>query len=226
MIVNSSPGFDGRGASYAEGFNKIGIATLEIDMFQGRRLPVTARHNMPHAYQALQYMARHPRIDEARIGIMGFSWGGIVSLLTSSEELTHQYSSGKRRFAAHLGVYPICWYQHTVLAGKNKYLQRTIYRRVTGSPVHVLVGEKDDYDAPDGCQRFLAALPAQVRRHFSLTVYPGATFGWDSRFSHASRNPHAKQGKGGIVDVIANADIANQSREFAAAYFRRNLATD
>ena len=84
VIVNSSPGFDGRGAFYADALNLAGIATLEIDMFQGKGLPASLRHNLPHVYQTLDYLSRHPRIDANRVGIMGFSWGGNVSVLASS----------------------------------------------------------------------------------------------------------------------------------------------
>lgn len=57
-----------------------------------------------HVYLTLQYLAAHPRIDPLRIGIMRFSWGGILTVLTSSEELSRQYAGGKLRFAAHLGI--------------------------------------------------------------------------------------------------------------------------
>ncbi len=226
LIVNSSPGFDGRGAFYAEALNAAGIATLEVDLFQGKGIPATPRHNLPHAYQSLQFLARHPRIDAAQVGIMGFSWGGILSVLTSSDALARQYSAGKLRFAAHLGLYPICWKHHAVLAGKPgkwKGLKPAVYRRVTGSPVHILAGEKDDYEDADSCAQFLAALPGEVRRHFSLTVYPGATFAWDSRYGSAPYEASARKGKGGVVQVIANPDIARQSREFAVMYFSRHL---
>jgi uncharacterized protein len=226
LILHSSPGFDGRGAFYAEALNQAGITTLEIDYLQGRGIPATPRHNMPHAYETLQYLAGHPRIDPMRIGIMGFSWGGTISVLTSSEELTRQYTGGKLRFAAHLGLYPLCWRHRVVLAGTDKHFKSTIYQRVTGRPVHILAGDMDDYDDPDSCQNFLAELPAEVRPHFALTVYPGATFGWDSRFSSAPYDIGGKKGKGGIRNIIANPDIANQSREFAVAYFRKNLAAD
>jgi dienelactone hydrolase len=224
LILHSSPGFDGRGAFYAEALNQAGIATVEIDYMQGKGMPSTPRHHFPHAYETLQHLANHPRIDPARIGIMGFSWGGIITVLTSSEELTQRYTGGKLRFAAHLGIYPICWIHHAVLTGNYKSLDPSVYRRVTGRPVHILAGDKDDFDDPDSCQKFLAALPLQARPHFSLTVYPGATFGWDSRFSSASYDAGAKKRKGGIVNVVANADIARQSREFAVAYFRANLS--
>ena len=223
LILHSSDGFDVRGAFYAEALNEAGIATLEIDYLRGRGIPATPRHNLPHAYETLKYLAGHPRIDPMRIGIMGFSWGGIISLLTSSDELTRQYTGGTLRFAAHLGLYPICWIHRKVLAGTSPYFKPTIYKRVTGRPVQILAGDKDGADGPDACRKFVEELPAQVRPHFSLTLYPGATFGWDRQFSSANYFVGANEGKGGIVDVTANPDIAKQSREFAVNYFRKNL---
>lgn len=219
LILHSSPGFDGRGAFYAEALNRAGIATVEIDYMQGKGMPATPRHHLPHVFQSLQFLAVHPRIEPQRIGVMGFSWGGILAVLTSSDELARQYGSGELRFAAHLGIYPICWRHRTVLAGTYKTFKPTTYRRVTGKPVHILAGDKDDFDDPDSCEKFLAELPAQVRSHFSLTVYPGATFAWDSRFSSTTYDVGAKKGKGGFVNVFADAEIANRSRKFAAAYF-------
>jgi uncharacterized protein len=223
LILHSSTGFESRGAYYADALNEAGIATLEIDYFRGRGLPATPRHNLPHAYETLKYLASHPRIDPMRIGIMGFSWGGIISVLTSSDELTRQYTGGALRFAAHLGLYPICWIHRKVLDGTSPYFNPTIYKRVTGRPIQILAGDKDGVDGPHACRKFVGELPAQVRPHFSLTLYPGATFGWDRGFSSATYFVGANEGKGGIVDNTANPDIANQSREFAVNFFRKNL---
>jgi dienelactone hydrolase len=224
IIVNSAPGFDGRGTSYAEELNRAGIATLEVDFMQGRGQPASPRQHMAHAFQSLERLASDPRIDGARVGIMGFSWGGFVTLLTSSEALVRQYASGQRRFAAHLGIYPICWRHELVLLGKDRYLEPEVYRRVTGRPVHILAGERDDYDEPDSCARFLAALPADARAHFSLTMYPGATFAWDSRASSVSWHAGGRKGKGGMIHIVADEALAKRSREFAVAFFRENLA--
>src|SRR4051812_49152212 len=223
MIVNSSPGFDGRSAFYSEALNLAGIATLELDFMQGRGMPASPRDHMAHAYETLQYLAADPRIDAARVGIMGFSWGGMIALLTSSTELAHKYTGGRLLFAAHLGVYPICWRHEIAAAGKDKHFGPSVYRRVTGRPVHILAAEKDAFDEPDSCDKFLNALPDESRRHFSLTIYPGATFGWDSRFSSDSYDAGANKQKGGFVHVIADAALAERSRQFAVDYFAKNL---
>ena len=223
MIVNSTPGFDGRSALYAEALNRAGIATLELDFMQGRGQPASPRQHMAHAYETLQYLAADPRIDRERIGIMGFSWGGMIALLTSSKELTRKYTGERLQFAAHLGIYPICWRHELVVAGKDKYIKRSVYQQVTGSPVHILAGDKDDYDDPDSCDKLLDALPTEVRRHFSLTMYPGATFGWDSRFSSAAWHAGAHKNKGGIIHTEADEELAKRSREFAVSYFTKHL---
>jgi dienelactone hydrolase len=223
MIVNSSPGFDGRGAFYSQALNRAGIATLELDFMQGRGIPASPRHHMAHAYETLQYLAADPRIDGARVGIMGFSWGGMIALLTSSAELTQKYTGNRLRFAAHLGVYPICWRHEIAAAGKDKHFGPGVYRQVTGRPVHILAGEKDDFDEPDSCGKFLDALPEESRRHFSLTMYPGATFGWDSRFSSDTYDGGAHKQKGGFVHIDADAALAERSRQFAVDYFTKNL---
>ena len=229
LILHSSPGFDGRGAFYAEALERAGIATLEIDYLQGKGLPASPRHNLPHVYQTLGHLAAHPRIEASRIGVMGFSWGGILALLTSSDELTREYAGG-RRFAAHLALYPICWRQRGILAagpGTWRDLKPTVYQKVTGSSVHIMAGGRDGYDDdPESCPRFVAELPAQVRAHFSHTVFPEATFGWDSPFSSASYERGGKQGKGAIVNVVADSATAARSRDFAVAYFTKALVRE
>lgn len=225
VILNSSPGFDGRSALYAQALNQAGIATLEVDMAQGRGLPASPHQNLPHAFGSLQYLAAHPRIDAARVGVMGFSWGGSVALLAAFRS----QDAGASRFAAHLPLYPVCWKHHATLAAKPgayRGLAAAAYRNGTGAPVHILVGEKDDYDGATACTRFVAALPERVRRSFSVTVYPGATFAWDSRFSSAVHEAAARQGKGGTVTVVADAAVAKRSTEFAVAYFKQNLHVD
>ena len=225
VIVTSTNGFDGRSRFYAERLNAAGIATLELDTAGGRGLPATPRTTVAIVYATLERLAADPRIDGERIGLMGFSWGGALTLLASSELLAAEQST-PRRFAAHLALYPICWRHLEIAQGRSKArkdLGAPVYRRLTGRPVHILVGARDGYDGPDTCGRFVGALPAAARAHVGLTVYEGATFAWDSRFSSAPWEAGANGGRGGIVPVEADAALAERSRAFALRFFERHL---
>ena len=228
LILTSTPGFDGRGAFYAEALNRAGIATLEADVFEGKGQSVL-RHHFAQAFAALAWLARHPRVDAARVGIMGFSTGGAIAILASSDEVARKHG-GDRRFAAHLGVYPHCWVQRRILAGDaggiREGLVPSTWKAVTGRPVHILVGARDVYDMPDLCQRFVDALLPSVRAQVGLTVLPDATFAWDSRVGSATWSAGAHDGRGGMVEVVADPAIAQRSRDVAVAYFRKHLAVE
>jgi uncharacterized protein len=227
IILTSSPGFDGRGADYARELNLAGFATLELDMFQGRGLPSSPRENLQHVYFALSQLVKDKRIDPARVGVMGFSWGGTVALLAGLSTLAREHAVAGSAFAAHLPLYPVCWPHEDALQGKPdrwwKDLGPATYSAATGRPIHILVGERDVYDAPDGCSRFIAGLKPDVRRNFDVTVFPGATFAWDSRFSSSAYSRGVARGKGGITPIDADPRIAAESRAFAVRYFTRHL---
>ncbi len=226
LILHSSAGIDGTGAFYARALNQAGIATLEIEMFFSRASrPQSTRGNMPHGYGSLLFLASNPRIDVNHIGVMGFSWGGAMALLMASEEVTQQYTGGKARFAAHLALYPVCYAHLNVMAGANKFYGPGTYRQLTGAPVHILAGEKDDFDDPDSCPKLGAAFPEEDRRHLGVTVYPGAYHSWDKRDAQPVYDPIAYKGRGGQVRQVWNAEIASQSREFAVEFFTTNLVT-
>ena len=224
VIVNSSPGFDGRSAFYAAGFNAAGIASFEVDMFQGRGIAPWIVANMPHAFQGLRWLARHPRLDGARVGIMGFSYGGQVAMLAASDEIVRTYAEPGQRYAAHLAIYPQCWGLRAARAAVDKHYKPTFFAAVTGRPVHVLVGERDGYGSLATCREFLDALPEAARPSFAMTVYEGATFGWDYLHSGASYEATADRGRGAIVTTTADPEVSRKSREFAVSYFARHLA--
>jgi len=224
VIVNSGPGFDGRSAFYAAGLNEAGIASFEVDMFQGRGIAPWIVANMPHAFQGLRWLARHPRIDGARVGIMGVSYGGQVAILAASDEIVRTYAEPGQRYAAHLANYPQCWGLRRARAALDKHYKPTYFDAVTGRPVHVLVGDRDGYGSLATCREFLDALPAATRPSFAMTVYEGATFGWDYSFGGASYEATADRGRGGIVTTTADPEVSRKSREFAVSYFSRHLA--
>ena len=224
MFVTSTPGFDGRGAFYSEALNAGGFATLELDVTAGKGMPVSPVDQLPRVFEALEMLAADPRIDPQRIGLMGVSYGGTLALLASSEALARAHARS-RRFGAHLALYPVCWRHHAMAQGRTPWrgTDGTVYREVTGRPVHILVGDRDGYDQRGDCARFVNALGERVRPSFDVTAYPNATFAWDARFGSVSYEANANRGAGGFVTTVADADIAERSRQFAVAFFTRSL---
>ena len=222
VIAHGSGGVDSRGAFHARALNEAGIATLEIDMWAARGLsggsegrPQAVSETMPDAWGALKFLSAHPAIDGAHVGLMGFSWGGVMTMLSA----TRKYAAGAepgQRFVAQAAFYPVCWVYNRVPGYE--------FGALTGTPLLLQAGEADVYDAPDSCQRLVDSLAPGDRAALSLTVYPGATHGWD-RLEPALQvsDPYSHQGQGGLVDLAPSPETAETSRRATVAFFRRTL---
>jgi dienelactone hydrolase len=221
VVVHSAGGIDGTGASYIKALNEAGFATLELDMFRPGQRPPTSRANLPHVFGALLRLASDPRIDAGRIGVMGFSWGGSLALLSASSELSAQFVGDRARFAAHLALYPACFAHAAILAGGSNSYPSSVYQAFTGSPVAILTGANDDYDDdPQACPQFVQSLPAAARSLFHVVVYPGVGHGWDVPRDRRYLDPGAHRGKGGWVQHRSDAATRRQSIAYATAFFQ------
>ena len=220
VILHGSGGIDGRGAFHAQALNKSGIATLELFMFpQGGRFKGGHTTTLTHAYGALRFLASHPAVDSKKIGVMGFSWGGNLALRTASKQ-THRsfFADGQPAFAAHAAYYGV-WWAHEKLAKEAATVG--VYAVLTGAPVLLVSGGKDDYGPPDAAQLFYNALPASASALMTLQHYPGATHGFDSPAGSDRLifDPTAHQGKGGQVRFYRDADAAEDARSKTLAFF-------
>jgi len=223
VLVHGSYGVDGRGASLAAVLNGGGIATLEIDLWAPRGVrqpldrPSHAAETLPDAFGALRFLASRPDIDARRIGIAGFSWGGVVSLLSATRRYAEEIAGvDGERFAAHAPFYPVCW----------AYNRRPGYevRDLTGAPVLIQAGALDTYDRPTGCQEMVAALPEADRRHVRVIVYPGATHAFDRQQPEVVvQDPHANEGAGGEVRFAPNPEVTARAHRETVAFFREAL---
>ena len=225
VIVHGTGGMDAKGPMYAQDLNAIGIATLEIDLWGPRGLaggwdgrPKHVNETLPDAFAALHFLAGHPRIDNARIGIMGFSWGGVVSMLTATEPYVRALSPDGVRFAAHAPFYPICFAYNRIPGYEFKLL--------TGAPVAIFTGADDKYDADPGmCPQLVAGLPVDFRAKVRVTVYPGAEHGFNNLDQPRTYlDPYHFQGKGGIGASTPNPVAREASREAVVTFFRESLA--
>ena len=221
VVLHGSAGLDSRGNFYVQALNDAGIATLEIDMWAARDLtgggnrPALPTLTVPDAFSALKYLAEHPAIDKNRIGILGFSWGGVVTMLAATNFYTNLYGEGYT-FKAHIAHYPVCWAYNVGIPGM-------IFDDLTGSPVLIQIGDQDDYDDGPGPCEALAAPFANV----AVNVYNNAYHAWD-RLQPAITvvDPFSHLGVGGEVEITPNPGKAFQSRANVVGFFDQTLRAE
>lgn len=221
VIIHGSAGVDSRGPRYTEALVKAGIATLEIDMWAARGsrhrpagLPDTT---LPDAYGALKFLAAQPEIDATRIGLMGFSWGGVVTMLSANRAAAEPYGAQGLSFRAHAAFYPVCWaYNHIPGLG---------FTELATTGLLLQTGAEDDYDeGPEVCAGLMQSLPETDRAKVELHVYPGAGHGFDrmaAPFQAEDRFSH--KGKGGVMRMVYEPKAAEQALKRLVAFFKAKL---
>ena len=223
VIVHGSGGIDSRGDWYAQRLNQAGFATLEIDLWAARGItgpetrPKLPTETLPDAFAALAYLSARSDIDPRRIGLMGFSWGGVVTMLSATAPVQAALGGADRAFAAFAPFYPVCWAYNRVPGLE--------FHDLTGKPVLIQAGAEDRYDDPDSCAKLVESLPDAARAVVTVITYPGATHAWDRREPDAVFNdPFAFKGKGGPTPFTYNRDVTRRSTAAVVAFFRKTLA--
>jgi dienelactone hydrolase len=240
LILHGSAGVDSRGDFYEAALNEAGIATLQIDMWQARgynapgQRPAAIYLTYPDAFSALAFLSQQPNIDGARIGVLGFSWGGLVSMGAAERLYAGTYGHGLD-FKAHVAHYPVCYaWNNTALFAKLGLTPAQFgvqWINLTGGPVLIEVGTKDGYDNSAGpCTALAASVNPSNGGVVRVNAYPGATHAWDRLMVPIVVNdPFADQGSyfsTGIVPAVQftpDVDQAFQSRARVVRFFERNL---
>jgi dienelactone hydrolase len=155
--------------SVSDALLEVGIATFVVDSFSSRglsstgsdqgKLPIPA--NVVDGLQALKALRQRPEIDPARIGITGFSRGGIAAMYGALAPIKQAVLGDAPPFAAYAPVYPGCamrW--ETVEAVK--------------SPIHFFLGAADDLTPPEQCERTAERMRESGAQEVAVTVYPDA----------------------------------------------------
>ena len=166
----------GREHDYATLLNQHGIAAFVVEYYAPRGVgdetnyivrvsSVTEFDLIADAYAALKLLATSPLIDGGRIGVMGFSYGGMATRLAMDERIRGALADGHPGFAAHVDVYGPCF-------------QNLLTTRSNGAPLLTLRGTEDASNDLEAC----AAREQELRDigvRVETRIYPGAGHAWE-----------------------------------------------
>lgn len=222
VIAHGSGGVsDAREGRWTSRLNDIGIAAFYVDSFGPRGIRDTASDqsqlspaaNVADTLAALRLLATHPRIDARRIGVMGFSRGGGVSIYTALEPIRRSVIEDELRFAVHVPFYPPC---------------NTLYtsEKITGAPIRFMLAAADDYTPAAQCPRYVDWFRAKGAEADSI-LYEDAQHGFDGaarvQFINSlqtGRNCDARYDVDRFVLQRLDTDEVLRTGEQMAAYFR------
>jgi dienelactone hydrolase len=175
ILLHGSGGIGSSLTDWEQDLLSMGVATFVLDSFSGRGIINTNndQSQLPRlsqaedAYRALAILSRHPRIDPARIMLMGFSRGGQSALYASLKRFHRLHASPGTQFAAYVAFYPDCTYT---------------YREdddLVAKPVRIFQGSADNYNPIAACRAYVERLRAKGN-DAELDEYPGASHVFDS----------------------------------------------
>jgi dienelactone hydrolase len=175
ILLHGSGGMGPNVESWARDLNAMGISTFALDGFTGRGLTSVNTDQALlgrlaftlDAYRALDMLAKHPRVDSARIGLMGFSRGGQGALFASLKRFHQMWNKSGAEFAAYIPFYPDCM---------TTYISDT---ELAEKPIRIFHGTPDNYNPVASCKRYVERLRA-AGRDVQLTEYPKAQHGFDN----------------------------------------------
>ncbi len=131
---------DARERTYGPMLAELGYVALVVDSFATRNadktehtlraLKVTEAMILADAFAALGYLADHPAVDSDRINIAGFSYGGMITVLTAYDQIARLYRPDGLRFAGHVSYY-------------GSSIPRLDDPTATGAPVLIMLGGLD-----------------------------------------------------------------------------------
>ncbi len=126
---------------------------------------VQQSHRVSDAYAALAYLATRGDVDASRVALWGWSHGG-STVLTAMRSTSP--AAMATRFAASIAFYPGC-----------SAFERDAMRYTPRAPLHIFIGEADDWTPAAPCISFAQAQQKEGKP-VTLTLYPGAYHDFDN----------------------------------------------
>jgi dienelactone hydrolase len=180
-----------------------GYAVLVVDSFTPRRIVNTCSGEyaprVADAYGALAWLARQPFVDPARVGVIGFSAGGIATLsIAELRDFELFEEEAAHHFKAAVAFYPAC-----VMDGNVKI------------PTLILIGESDDWTPAAACKGMMKRRRSESP--VTLIVYPGAHHVFDAPRAQGRRY----FGHWLEYNAVAAEQASEEVRRFLAEFLAR-----
>ena len=217
-------------ASWAKLLNDHGFVTLTVDSAGPRNFRATCgdrekrvrmyRERPFDAYGALEFLQSKNFIRPDKIGLVGWSQGGGIVLLTIvSESIARPDPAPLHDFAVAAAFYPaLC----------NDRLQSTPFTKVapqswsTKIPLLVLHGAADNWARPEPCELFISEVKARGNP-VSIILYPDAHHGFDAPGSKIRELPQYTTARGVIPIVGPNPEARAAARERLPEFLKAYL---
>ena len=156
-----------------EMYRNMGIATFELHSFSSRgvestvgtQIEVTTAMLILDSYKALDELSKHPNIDTNNTAITGWSLGGATTLFSGWIPIVDAIAPNNK-FSAHLSYYPPC-----IVSFENA--------NFTDSPIHILIGEIDDWTPAIACEELVSSL-SNEGINIDITVFQESHHSFDS----------------------------------------------
>ena len=163
-------GGDGPGSgavwNWSRALNGAGIATFSLDSYTGRglsRAPADRSLEFTQiydTYRAVEVLAAHPKIDGARVAVVGFSLGGITALYSAMARFHQSFGPQEGKIVAYLPFYPYC----------NFGLVDEL--NIVSGPIREFHGGDDDATPAAPCRAYIDRL-AEAGHDAQMTILSG-----------------------------------------------------
>ena len=181
IILHTSGGIkSNREVRYAKYLNQNGYASFIVDTYGTRKCnasgsgwkncisKISVLDFATDAYMALNLLSSHPNIDDNKISLFGFSYGGDAAMLSLDLDIKNIFSPDTKPFDVVISIYGAC---------NNIFdISKTI-----GSDFYYIVGSKDiSYDR-DLCLEIQDQLKTAGSKYEEFII-EGAVHGYDASF--------------------------------------------
>ena len=174
VLIEGSGGIGGNVDYWDRQFLSHGVATFTIDGFTGRGITslvadqskLGLMNMILDLYRGLGVLAKHQRIDSARVAVMGFSRGGIIALYSAMKRFQTAWNDSGVTPAAYIPLYPVCNFE---------FIDET---DVAGGPIRIFHGAADDYAPIGPCLTYVQRLK-DAGGDAQVTAPPDGTHAFD-----------------------------------------------